>query len=47
MQIVDESHAECPILNIDQFSDPKFGPMYPSVLAEHPHILQGSAADVV
>uniref|UniRef100_A0A1I7V0B8 Bestrophin homolog n=1 Tax=Caenorhabditis tropicalis TaxID=1561998 RepID=A0A1I7V0B8_9PELO len=47
MQIVDESHAECPILNIDQFSDPKFGPMYPSILLDHPHILQGSAADVV
>ncbi|EGT44708.1 hypothetical protein CAEBREN_15809 [Caenorhabditis brenneri] len=47
MQIVDESHAECPILNIDQFSDPKFGPMYPSILIDHPHVLQGSAADVV
>ncbi|CAP26520.2 Protein CBG05804 [Caenorhabditis briggsae] len=47
MQIVDQSHAECPILNIDQFSDPKFGPMYPSILLEHPHVLQGSAADVV
>ncbi|EGT37051.1 hypothetical protein CAEBREN_16131 [Caenorhabditis brenneri] len=47
MQIVDESHAECPILNIDQFSDPKFGPMYPSILIDYPHVLQGSAADVV
>ncbi|EFO93657.1 hypothetical protein CRE_12665 [Caenorhabditis remanei] len=47
MQIVDDSHGECPILNIDQFSDPKFGPMYPSILVEHPHVYQGSAADVV
>uniref|UniRef100_A0A8R1HRK5 Bestrophin homolog n=1 Tax=Caenorhabditis japonica TaxID=281687 RepID=A0A8R1HRK5_CAEJA len=47
MQIVDEGHSECPDLNIDQFSDPKFGPMYPILLPKAPNQLQGSAADVV
>ncbi|CAB3409569.1 unnamed protein product [Caenorhabditis bovis] len=48
MQIVDDSHDECPYLNIDKFSDPKFQPL--SVTGAHTgHSggLQGSTSSVV